>query len=102
MIATTSCAPCHGTPGASEGNLDMSTRETAYAKLVGVPASGMSCGGKGTLVVPGQPGSSIFYLKISVADPSPCGSKMPLGQPSVTQAQDDLTKAWIEAGAPND
>lgn len=97
------CRPCHATDiGVSQGLLDMSTQSTAYANLVSVPAAGERCAGLGTRVVPGEPDSSIMYLKISTDDPSPCGEKMPYRRPSLTQDQADLIEHWIEAGAKND
>jgi hypothetical protein len=99
------CSPCHTTPtgiGVTTGNLDMTSQSTAYSNLVNVPAAGAQCSGRGTRVVPGQPGSSILYLKVSLDDPSPCGAKMPLGGPPLSREQTDLIKAWIQAGASSD
>jgi hypothetical protein len=46
--------------------------------------------------------TSILYLKISRADPSLCGSKMPLTCPALSQAEVDEIASWINAGAMND
>lgn len=104
-IISQRCTPCHTQPGnigITQGNLDMTSKAAAFTNLVNKPAAGVSCGGRGTRVVPGQPDQSIMYLKVSLDDPAPCGSKMPLGLPPISQAQDDMIKAWITAGARND
>lgn len=97
------CKPCHSNDiGVSQGGLDMSTKSTAFANLVLVPSAGERCAGVGTRVVPGEPDSSIMYLKISTDDPSPCGEKMPFQRGSLTQDQADLVEHWIDKGAKND
>jgi hypothetical protein len=104
QVVAKSCTPCHtaaGQEGIKFGMLDMTSQAAAYSNLVNVAGAGDQCGGKGTRVVPGKPDSSIFYLKISLDDPTPCGAKMPLGMPAVTQEQADLVESWINAGAPN-
>ena len=104
-VITAKCAPCHTTAagiGVSSGMLDMTTQAVAYTNLVGTPASGSACGGKGTRVVADQPDMSIMYLKVSLDDPTPCGGKMPLGGPALSQAQADLIESWINGGAKND
>ena len=107
QVIETSCAPCHTTTGASGigislGKLDLTSQAAAFTNLVGVQASGSECKGAGTLVTPRNPDASIFYLKLSLDDPSPCGAKMPFHGPALTQAQADLVESWITAGAPND
>jgi hypothetical protein len=99
------CTPCHtqaGGDGIKFGNLDMTTRDAAYADLVNAKTAGVSCGGKGVRVTAGKPDDSIMYLKVSLDDPTPCGSKMPLGGPPLSQSDADLIEAWITAGAKND
>jgi uncharacterized membrane protein len=99
------CALCHAEAGAigiTQGTLDLGGQAVAYASLVGVAASGSSCAGHGSRVVPGQPSASLLYLKISLALPAPCGAKMPFEEPSLTRAETDLVAAWITAGARND
>jgi hypothetical protein len=103
-VVTQHCAPCHTTAGGqgiSGGKLDMTTQATAYTNLVGVPAAGEACAGKGTRVVAGQPEQSIMYLKASDSDPAPCGSKMPLGSNGLDAASSNILEGWIAAGAPN-
>ena len=104
-IISQKCSPCHTTPdgiGVSGGQLDMTSQAAAYANLVNKAAAGEQCNGKGTRVVPGKPDSSVFYLKVSLDDPSPCGSKMPLGRAALAQSDVDMIDAWITAGATND
>jgi hypothetical protein len=84
------------------GKLDMSTKDTAYKNLVNVAAAGVACSGKGTRVIPGMPDMSIMYLKASNDDPTPCGSKMPLGSTGLPADKSDELQAWIVAGAKND
>jgi len=85
----------------SLGHLDMTTRDTAYMNLVNTPAAGAGCAGKGTRVTPGDEETSIMYLKVSLDDPTPCGEKMPLGLPPLSQDEADTIENWIKGGAPN-
>lgn len=97
------CTPCHAQGiGVSTGKLDMSSQATAYTNLVGVPAAGASCAGKGTRVTANDPANSVMYLKISLTDPVPCGEKMPLGLPALSKDNVALVQAWINGGAKND
>ena len=87
--------------GGAFGKLDMSSQDTAYANLVDVPAAGSECAGKGRRVTPSNSATSILYLKISPTDPSPCGSKMPLGGVALPQNEIEQIASWINAGAMN-
>jgi hypothetical protein len=100
-VIATRCAPCHTTQGGigiSSGMLDMTSKASAYSHLVGVSAAGSACAGRGTRVVPSMHDSSILYLKVSLDDPTPCGSKMPQGG-MLTQQQADAIESWIDDGA---
>jgi|SRR5579872_243745 len=103
-VISSKCATCHGGTGEgfTLGKLDMSSQATAYTNLVGVAAAGSSCMGTGTRVTPGMPNSSIMYLKVSLDDMAPCGSKMPFGGPMLAQSEVDEIKGWITGGAKND
>ena len=99
------CTPCHTTPsggGILNGKLDMTSQATAYSNLVNAPAAGSGCSGKGTRVKAGLPDESIMYLKVSLDDPSPCGAKMPLGGPELSQDEVNLIESWITGGALDD
>lgn len=99
------CGSCHaspGGPGILTGKLDLSTQDAAYTNLVNAEAKGQSCAQMGTLIVPGEPDSSILYLKVSLDDPSPCGAKMPNDGTELSQTQADLIESWIDNGAAND
>jgi hypothetical protein len=93
--------------------LDLSSRVYAYWSLVGQPCAGPSCSENGTRVIPGNPGASIMYLKVSETMP-PCGSQMPADPDALTAQgtsvfsgtalpddQQQLIYDWIQAGALN-
>jgi hypothetical protein len=102
---------CHG---GAQGGLSFDNQMDAYMNLVGMQAAGPRCGGSGmTRVQPNAPDSSLLLLKMSNAM-APCGDTMPPGvkfepnclsmDPSVctTQAELQLVRDWIAAGAMND
>ncbi|HVW24934.1 MAG TPA: hypothetical protein VHC69_06160 [Polyangiaceae bacterium] len=96
------CEFCHSMPPSDVGNgkLHLGTdQQTAYAALVGQTSMSARCGGH-PLVVPNQPEMSLLYLKLSPNPP--CGSRMPLGGTPFTDAQLEMVRSWIAAGAPND
>ena len=51
------------------------------------------------LVTPGMPDASLLYLKVSG---STCGTRMPLGRPALSAAEQQTISAWIAAGALDD
>jgi hypothetical protein len=74
----------------------MGTQSNAYTNLVGVQASGPSCGASGeTRVVSGSSAMSLLYQK--VAGTASCGNTMPATPQGVM-----LIQQWIDEGAPND
>ena len=97
------CNYCHNRPAndISNGKLNMGeTQAAAYAALVGVASVSAKCGSTGKkLVAPGEPSSSLFYLKC-VASPA-CGDRMPQGSTPLTDAQLEMIRSWILAGAKN-
>jgi hypothetical protein len=100
-ILRPTCSSCH-TPGGEGSFQDFSSQARAYAALVGVKASGPSCGTSGeTRVVPGNASQSLIFQKVTESTP-PCGSQMPLGGPPLSGAQTTLIEDWINAGALND
>jgi len=95
LLPACAAAICHGQ---AAGALDMSTRALAYDSLVGVPAAGEACGGKGFVrVIPGDSAGSLLVGKL-VFDGAPCGETMPLGGVLV-DADAARIAAWIDAGA---
>jgi hypothetical protein len=100
-ILQPTCSECHK-PGGIGAFQDFSSHASAYTALVGVKASGPSCGSSGeTRVVAGNASQSLLFQKISEANP-PCGAPMPLGGPPLSSAQTTLVEDWINAGALND
>jgi hypothetical protein len=96
------CNYCHGLQATdtSNGKLHMGEdKATAYAALVGKTSSSSHCGSR-ALVVPGDPEASLLYQKLS--EPSPCGSRMPLGGALLSAAQREMVRSWIAAGAKDD
>ena len=100
-ILQPTCTGCHW-PGGDGPFQDFSSQSSAYAALVGVKASGPSCGSSNeTRVVAGNASESLLFQKVSEANP-PCGSQMPLGEWPLSSAQLKLVEDWINAGALND
>ena len=97
MIFDQNCTSCHS-PGA---DVDLS-RGVAWGNLVGRPAPAMeACGG--TLVVPGDPGASYLYQKLTTAQPC-SGEQMPRTEFAPDPLPDCVTalvRSWIASGAPS-
>jgi hypothetical protein len=96
------CDSCHDMPASevSNGKLHMGTdMATAYNALVGKTAMGKKCIGM-PLVVPGKPEMSLLLQKLGPTPP--CGSRMPIGGAPITDAQFEMVRSWIAAGAKND
>ncbi len=98
------CNFCHTQPASniSNGNLHTGAEgdtAAAYAALVGVTSTSKNCAGR-SLVVPGKPEESLFYLKLT-AEP-PCGARMPFGNGALPDAQIEMVRSWIAAGAHDD
>lgn len=93
-IFTPQCAlpGCHLAPGAEQG-MELSAGKT-YVYTVGVDSVELS-GFK--RVAPGVSADSYLYMKIA-GDPRIIGDRMPLGG-TLTAAQIDAVRAWIDAGA---
>ena len=103
------------TPGNS--GLDMSSKVRAYWGLFDRPCIGTSCNQLGKRVVPGDPDSSMLFLKVQDPAPAPvpCGSEMPadintfltsgtvffITGTALPQEKQDLIKNWIQDGAQN-
>ena len=92
QIFTPICARCH------PPNQGMDLRVgNSWASIVNVNSAEQP-----TLkrVKPGDPDNSYLYRKVN-GGPSITGSQMPLGGPTLSQAQIQLLHDWILAGAPN-
>jgi hypothetical protein len=103
------CLPCHAPPdgdGYVNGELDLSTSDTAYANLVGVPAAGTACGGQTPAfirVVAGNAAQSLLYDKLNAkttGTAAPCGNPEPEGSaPALSPADMAIVESWINDGA---
>jgi hypothetical protein len=123
------CLPCHAVGAGANpasGNLDMSTEQTAYANLVNVAASGVSCKASDLMrVVPGNAPNSLMFLKVNAgllsaeqrmsaesdaesadaqsidaaASIPPCGDTMPDDGTNLSQDQVAIIQDWIDDGA---
>jgi len=96
------CNFCHGMPPSaiSNGNLTVGMdQKSAYAGLVGKTSMDPRCMGM-SLVTPGKPETSLFYLKVAATPP--CGDRMPLGGSPLSDAQIEMIRSWIAAGAKDD
>lgn len=99
MPTAARCVSCHGMPAndLANGNLHLGAdKETAYKALVGVKSMSTRCMNK-TLVDPGHPESSLMLQKLSPNPP--CGMRMPIGPTYLTDAQLEMIRSWIAAGA---
>ena len=101
IFAPVGCAAafCHGA-NAPAGALQLGSRDRAYEALVGVPAAGAACAGRGLLrVAPGDPGASLLLLKLTSRPP--CGVAMPAPDALLSDSQVAVIRRWIEVGAPD-
>ena len=99
-IFNTTCvdATCHSVQGMGGGLVLVEGQ--SYANLVGVVPQNVAAANAGLLRVdPGLPDNS--FLVIKLAGPPPIeGSQMPLGKTPLSEAQMQLIRDWISAGAP--
>jgi hypothetical protein len=73
---------------------------TAASAYTAVTTTAGRCGTRSTaLVTPGTPDASMLYLKVSG---STCGTRMPLGRPALSAADQQTISDWIAAGALDD
>ena len=80
------CLSCHGSDNMNPSDLYMDD----FATL-------MKGGKHGVPIVPGQPGKSLLYLKLT-PDP-PFGKQMPRGHKKITPEAVQIIHDWIEQGA---
>jgi hypothetical protein len=96
------CNFCHSMPASQVSNGNFHTGMDAaqtYDALLGTTSTSNACAGR-SVVVPGDPEQSLFYLK--VAGQPPCGNRMPLGGRALSAAQVEMVRSWIAAGANDD
>ena len=86
---------CH--IGAAPAMLAMPDPDSAYSNLVGVASS--KCQGA-LRVVPGDPAASVLIATLEGT--SSCVQPMPRGRDPLPEAQIEIIRAWITAGAPRD
>lgn len=101
VIRPEGCAAafCHSSD-LLRGNMDLSSRQVAYAALVGVAASGEACHALPLQrVAPGNAELSLLFLKLG-SDP-PCGLPMPSALGRLSEENIALVRQWIEEGAKN-
>lgn len=90
------CTGCHG----SAGNLNLSSKATAYSQLKLKAASGQPC--ESTMqfrVKPGDATNSLLVDKLSKASSMVCGDRMPRGETPLPAGDIDKVRSWINAGA---
>jgi hypothetical protein len=111
------CVSCHIPPNGQAVlagvNMNYSTAQTVFNSWVGqtsfcATANGAPPNAFGTRVVAGAPLDSFLWNKISTQDNTGtpqgtpvCGSQMPLGQPTLSAANQDIIFDWITQGAIN-
>jgi hypothetical protein len=91
---------CHGGNAPdyrSTTRLDLSTQRLAYDQMVGVAATGDTCGGAGMHVAPGDSANSLL---VNLMGGSPlCGVRMPQGGPFVSDTHLAVIAQWVDDGA---
>jgi mono/diheme cytochrome c family protein len=94
------CVSCHSPGGLAQmqGIPWDYGGETAFEDLINQPSSMDS---EFILVVPGDPDSSLFFLKVN-SDSPPVGAMMPFGGPPLADGEVELIRLWIEQGAVED
>jgi hypothetical protein len=91
-------AGCHNSQSRA-GNLNLSEGGD-YDQLVGHASDNQAAQQSGSLrVAPGDPQNSFLLIKVT-GPGSGQGSVMPIGIPALSQAQLNLIRDWIAAGAP--
>jgi hypothetical protein len=92
---------CHASTTDGAG-LALSDPAAARAAIVDQPAGtgGLTpmCGGMGTLVVPGDTSTSLFWNKVSDTTPN-CGQPMPVVGTRLSPRELAAVEEWIEMGA---
>ncbi|MEC7233420.1 MAG: hypothetical protein VX015_03095 [Planctomycetota bacterium] len=92
-INAPACNLCHGAQFGTCGFGVANDAATAYAEIVSAP-SGFCCANQ-IYVIPGDPGNSLLYQKLT--NPA-CGGRMPQG--GTFAGDTNVVRDWILAGAP--
>jgi mono/diheme cytochrome c family protein len=97
QIFQRSCAfsSCHGGEAPKKGLL---LEGPTYTRLVNQPSAVVK---DRVLVVPGNPGASYLYEKLTSSKPAD-GDQMPDASTPLSAAKLEAVRAWIAAGAKND
>lgn len=97
-IFTPSCTftNCHGTMGAQQAGLQLSSVEVSEANLVDVDATQVP---EKVRVAPGDSGASYIMNKLTGVDMAPTTQQMPVGFP-LCEPQLQAVRQWIDDGAP--
>lgn len=96
------CDFCHSMPASDVSNGDLSTgadKAAAYRALVSQSSTSSRCAGK-PLVVPFHADQSLLLDKLT-GEPT-CGDRMPLGGMALSDAELEVVRSWIDAGAKDD
>jgi hypothetical protein len=88
---------CHSATDQKAAGLDLVSPGVAD-RVKNVASASAECGGS-MLVVPGDPGGSLLYEKVSMEQP-PCGSRMPLAQDPLSQEDIGCVASWIQEMSP--
>jgi hypothetical protein len=90
---------CHSGPNPASGLL--LTSGNSFGELVGVPAEAPTCTGD-PRVAPGSSATSVLFARLAG---SSCGARMPYSFPvgfdSLTTAEQNMIRDWIDQGALN-
>jgi hypothetical protein len=92
-------AGCHNAAGQAAGLI--LEPSVSYGDLVNVTPTNPTAGAQGLLrVTPDNPEQSYLYVKLLGPEDPRLGGRMPLGQAPLADAQIELIRSWILAGAP--
>lgn len=94
-IVASDCLLCHSAASSGTAGFGLDLETDLHGALVGVTgAYGVP------LVTPNDPDASLFYQKITGANPDGTGGAMPPGSTGLGLGKTDLVRAWIDDGAP--
>lgn len=88
---------CHSAGDQKAAGLDLVSPGVAD-RVANIASASAECGGS-MIVVPGDPGGSLLYEKVSMDQP-PCGSRMPLAQDPLSEEEIGCLASWIQEMSP--